>query len=254
MSIIFFDIDGTLAEGTKVPQSAADAVARTRKRGNLVFICSGRPLRYATAHFGAYADGFVCSNGRLAVHGEQVIIDQALNPNQIAHIVRILDKHDAGYAFCAKDQQYYGGNPAYRATAEEANGPAVSLAEALDKGISLYSFDIFFGTPAERDAIARDLDDVCLVNPHGPHPSADVTVLGYGKGDAVCDITAKLGMNHSESYAFGDGINDLSMVRMAGHGVAMGNAVAELKAAAEFVTTAIGNDGVANGLVHYGLA
>ena len=44
------------------------------------------------------------------------------------------------------------------------------------------------------------------------------------------------------------------MVEAVAHGVAMGNAVDELKAVAEYVTTDIHDDGVANGLAHYGLA
>ena len=55
-----------------------------------------------------------------------------------------------------------------------------------------------------------------------------------------------------DTIAIGDNVNDLSMIQAVAHGVAMGNAVDELKAAAEYVTTAIDNDGVANGLAHYG--
>ena len=51
----------------------------------------------------------------------------------------------------------------------------------------------------------------------------------------------------------GDGVNDVCMLEAAGHGVAMGNAVPETKAAAEYVTDDIDKDGVYNGLKHYGL-
>lgn len=254
MAIIFFDIDGTLAWGTRVPASAAAAVARTRAAGNLVFICTGRPRRYAQEHFGSYADGFVCSNGRLAVRGDEVVVSRPLTSEQTSTIVRILDSLDAGYAFFAADGLFYGGNPAYRHVAEEVNGPTSELALALDAGTDLYSFDVYFKDVSEREAITQALDGLCLVNPHGPHPSVDVTVLGYGKGDAVCDVAAALGIDREQTYAFGDGINDLSMIQMAAHGVAMGNAVDELKAAAEFVTTNIDEDGVAGGLAHFGLA
>lgn len=253
MAVIFFDIDGTLAVGTAVPQSAAEAVAKTRTLGNLVFICTGRPLRYARANFGVYADGFVCSNGRLAVHGDEVVINRPISAKQTTAIADVLDSFGVGYAFCGLDDLFYGGNPKFRQLAKDVNGPSRELSEAMRDGTDLYNFDIYFDDPAQRDGIAAKLDDLCLVNPHGPHPSADVTVLGYGKGDAVRDITAALGMQHENSYAFGDGINDLSMVKMAGHGVAMGNAVPELKAAASYVTSDICNDGVANGLAHLGL-
>ena len=134
------------------------------------------------------------------------------------------------------------------------HGPVRPFAEALERGVGLFSFDVYFKDASEREAIARALGDLCLVNPHGPHPSADVTVLGYGKGDAVRDVAAALGIAHEDTYAFGDGVNDISMVEEVAHGVAMGNAVDELKAVAEFVSSDIHDHGVAHGLEHYGLA
>lgn len=254
MAIIFFDIDGTLAEGTRVPESAAAAVARTRAAGNLVFICTGRPRGYAESTFGAYADGFVCCNGRLAVRGGERVIERAIDRAQVDEIREILDGFGAGYAFFGEDDLFYGGNDRYRAVAEQVHGPTGRLDEALASGTRLFSFDIYFEDAAERDAIAAALGDLCLVNPHGPHPSADVTVLGYGKGDAVVDVAAALGIPRAETYAFGDGVNDISMVQAVAHGVAMGNAMDELKVVAEHVTSDIHDDGVARGLAHYGLA
>ena len=254
MHIVFFDIDGTLATGREVPESAAAAVERLRARGDLVFICTGRPKAYAQAAFGTYADGFVCNNGRLAVRGDDVLIDAALTSDQIERITTTLDRCEAGYAFFGNGYACYGGNPAYRATAEAVQG-GMRMADGVDSdGPSLYNFDFYFTDPSERDHIAAELGDECLVNPHGPHPSADVTVVGADKGDAVRGVAAALGVAIEDTFAFGDGINDLSMIQAAGHGVAMGNAVDEVKAAAEYVTTDIDEDGVANGLAHYGLA
>lgn len=254
MAIIFFDIDGTLAEGTRVPRSAAAAIARTRELGNLVFICTGRPRAYAEGTFGAYADGFVCCNGRLAVRGGERVIGRAITPDELAVIRPILDRFAAGYAFFGEDALFYGGNQAYRHVAEEVHGPCGNLDEALASDTEVFSYDIYFANAAERDAIARALEGVGLVNPHGPHPSADVTVSGYGKGDACRDVCEALGIAREDSYAFGDGVNDISMIEAVGHGVAMGNAMDEVKAVAEFVTTDIHSDGVANGLAHYRLA
>ena len=106
MSVIFFDIDGTLATGTTVPESAAAAVAHARAAGNYVFICTGRPRRYAQEHFGAYADGFVCSNGRLAVCDGRVLVNKPVKASQVEAIIRVLDEHRAGYAFFSVDELY----------------------------------------------------------------------------------------------------------------------------------------------------
>lgn len=53
--------------------------------------------------------------------------------------------------------------------------------------------------------------------------------------------------------AFGDGGNDESMLRAAGVGVAMGNALDSVKAHADYVTTDVDNDGVWNALKHFGI-
>lgn len=254
MRIAFFDIDGTLATGTKVPESAADALERMRAAGDLVFICTGRARAYAEANFSDYADGFVCNNGRMAFMGEKTLVDAALSAEQVQQLTTALDSVGAGYAFFEVHDAYYGGPEKYRPTAEGVlklgKLPRLNDPSALHA----YNFDIYFDDAAHRQRAAEALGESCLVNPHGPHPSADVTVKGADKGDAVRGVAAALGVAIEDTYAFGDGINDLSMIVAAGHGIAMGNAVDELKAAAEFVTTDIDDDGVARGLAHFGLA
>ncbi len=254
MRIAFFDIDGTLATGTAVPQSAAEALRRMRANGDLVFICTGRARAYVEANFGDYADGFVCSNGRMAFMGEKTLVDAQLTAEQVTQFTQALDAVGAGYAFFGERDAWYGGEEKYRSVAE----PVLKLGHLPriedPASIHAYNFDIYFDDAEHRARATEALGDACLVNPHGPHPSADVTVIGADKGDAVRGVAAALGVAIEDTYAFGDGINDLSMIVAAGHGIAMGNAVDELKEAAEFVTADIDEDGVALGLAHFGLA
>ena len=53
--------------------------------------------------------------------------------------------------------------------------------------------------------------------------------------------------------AFGDGGNDISIIKEAGVGVAMGNAGENLKQVADFITTHVDEDGVRNALLEYGV-
>ena len=62
-----------------------------------------------------------------------------------------------------------------------------------------------------------------------------------------------LGLNIEETMAFGDGGNDISIVREAGTGVAMGNAGDNLKQVADFITTHVDEEGVKNALLHFGV-
>lgn len=65
------------------------------------------------------------------------------------------------------------------------------------------------------------------------------------KGTAVKALAEHLGLNRDEVMTLGDQANDLAMIEYAGTGVAMGNAIDEIKAASQFVTRTNLEDGVA---------
>jgi Cof subfamily protein (haloacid dehalogenase superfamily) len=252
MNLVFFDIDGTLATGKHVPESAAEGLRLLRENGNLVFICTGRNPAYAEKNFGQYADGFICCNGRLAVKGGEVLYSHPLSDEQIREIVKRMDAVGAGYAFLGTDEGYYGGDPAgYEVMSRVQDKGFVK--NGLAEHMNVYTFDAYLGTPDRISVIQEALDGFAIANPHGPHPSADITVLGVDKGTALVHVAEVLGVLLENTYGFGDGRNDICMLKAVGHGIAMGNAIDETKAAAEYVTTDINDNGVWNGLKHYGL-
>ncbi|MBQ9389489.1 MAG: HAD-IIB family hydrolase, partial [Synergistaceae bacterium] len=71
------------------------------------------------------------------------------------------------------------------------------------------------------------------------------------KGDGLKFLTEYLGLPIESTLAFGDGLNDISMIKAAGIGAAMANAVAEVKEAADYVTLDCNNDGVAEGVKRF---
>lgn len=252
-NIVYFDIDGTLATGKNVPESAAKAIEQLREKGDLVFICTGRNVAYARDNFGAYADGFICNNGRIAVLGDEVLLEKPLSYQQIQEIIRILEPLDTAYIFHGNERGYAGGNPEGFKVLEDT-GDKGHLTRCDDfSQVKVYSFDTWVRDREHLAQITEAFRGKVLVNPHGPHPSADMTIEGYDKGDAALAVAERLGVKRENTFAFGDGINDISMLVKAGHGIAMGNGFEEVKKAAEYVTTGINDDGVANGLKHYGL-
>ena len=86
------------------------------------------------------------------------------------------------------------------------------------------------------------------------HPAfTDVTALGADKGEGLLAMARYFGLNPDHTMAFGDGGNDSTMIRKAGIGVAMGNAIDELKVEADYITTSVDNDGIREALHHFGL-
>ena len=73
----------------------------------------------------------------------------------------------------------------------------------------------------------------------------EINCAGADKGKALLELAKHLGISPAQTMAFGDGTNDLTMLRAAGCGVAMGNAHPSVKAAADRVTSDCDADGVA---------
>lgn len=71
--------------------------------------------------------------------------------------------------------------------------------------------------------------------------------------EGILPMATHMGLNPQHTIAFGDGGNDSSMIRAAGIGVAMGNALESLKAEADHTTTSVDDDGVLNALRHFNL-
>ena len=84
------------------------------------------------------------------------------------------------------------------------------------------------------------------------HPAfTDITVKGANKGNALITVARQLELDINECIAFGDGGNDLSILKAAGIGVAMGNANDDVKAVANYVTTSVDENGIWNALKHF---
>lgn len=95
----------------------------------------------------------------------------------------------------------------------------------------------------ERKIVFFDVDGTLLSEDNVIPPSAI---------KAVQWLQAK-GIKQENCYAFGDGLNDIEMLKMVGTGVAMGSAPSEVKEAADVITTACTEDGILKGLQKVGL-
>lgn len=252
MNIIFTDIDGTLANGPDVPDSAKQAIHDLRMHGDIIFICTGRPLSYVKKHFYKYANGFICNNGRLAVMGCcEKLYDAPVEESLLENVKQAVEKYDIGATFFTEKNAYYIGN-------DEGYEELMKIwdRDFLTKGTPkkpVYSFDVYYKNQKIKNKLDEDWKGICLLNPHGPHPSADVTILGSDKGDALKAVAKYLNVPIENTYAFGDGMNDICMLKAAGHGIAMGNAQEEVKEVAEYVTEAMDQKGFYNACQKYSL-
>ena len=104
---------------------------------------------------------------------------------------------------------------------------------------------VLFDSAAQLWAAYHELEDEFTMIPYDTGLiRMDVYCKGFTKGTACEYLYQKLGIDQKDTYAFGDGVNDMEMFELVGHGIAMGNANDEVKEAADEVTDNIDHDGI----------
>ena len=78
-------------------------------------------------------------------------------------------------------------------------------------------------------------------------------VPGCHKASGLKRLVERWGISPEQCAAFGDGGNDITMLRHAAIGVAMGQAKEDVKAAADYVTAPIDEDGISKAMKHFGI-
>ena len=104
---------------------------------------------------------------------------------------------------------------------------------------------------AYKKAVAELADDYEILI-HAA-PVAEFVPKGYSKASGIRKACELFSVAQEDTYAFGDSVNDLDMLRYVAHGIAMGNGTKEAKEAAEYVTADLKEDGIYRGLEYYGL-
>lgn len=255
---LFFDIDGTLVsfKTHAIPQSAVDALTEAHRRGIRIFISTGRPIAIITnlGQIAPLIDGYVTTNGAYSFVGADVVACHAMDATDVQAIIADADRAD--YSLIVVGQRrvvvYNRKDIVDRIFVHDLG------VDALDYSLTLADLKdepILQMTPfitAEQEALLARHVSHCTFGRWHPE-FVDITRDHIDKARGLREMAAHLGLDISQTMAFGDGGNDIPILRQAGIGVAMGNSTAEVQAAANYVTTHIDDDGVARALHHFGL-
>ena len=114
----------------------------------------------------------------------------------------------------------------------------------------IFQMSAFF--PIEREAEIMKRFPGCTTTRWYP-TFTDINAIGVDKSVGLSKIGDYFGFGIDEMMSFGDGGNDISMIKYAGTGVAMGNAGEEVKLAADYITTSVDDDGIGDALRHFGV-
>ena len=256
--IIALDIDGTLTNSRKMISSRTKSkLMMFQKNGGRIVLASGRPTQgimpYASelrlGQFGgfimAYNGGTVieCSTG-------EAVSDSRIPKSFIPSICELIKDYPVGIN-TYKDGKLYAGQQINKYTIRQARINFMPL-EFDDDFAENVTFDVPKCLLQGEPQVISELEEK-LVSAFGSELGIfrsepfllEIVPKGIDKAKSLDGLLRRLNIPADQSIAFGDGFNDVSMIRYAGLGIAMSNAPDAVKNAADFVTASNDEDGVA---------
>lgn len=251
---IFFDIDGTLVSFRthEISKSVLDVLYELKAKGVKLYISSGRHRLIMDNLSGFPFDGYICMNGALVIDGGEVVGRHPLAPEDAAEVAGFAERNRVPCVlFAEKDIVMNCHNDITDRVFKMIRLPKplpATLAPYLDRPV--YQFTIFINKDTEAQLLPSLRNSVT----ERWHPEfTDIDPENISKAEGIAEIIARHGIAREEVMAVGDGGNDISMIRYAGIGVAMGNAADDVKMNADYVTSTVDEDGIAAAVRHFGI-
>ncbi len=273
--IVFLDVDGTLIDyEAKCPDSAKRAVELARANGHKVYICTGCSKAEIAQRDLPELDGMIGANGGYVEDAGEVVMHQSLTTDEVRHIVDWCNDRHLGFYLEANSGMYINE---WFVEQAPATMKRYALGKGADDAAAEAAADSFIGGMTRTDDLYRDdVNKVSFIlSTYQDHldskeefPTLEANTWG-GKGElalfgdlgptgitkkhAIAVLLEHLGASQADTISFGDAKIDLSMFEMCAYNVAMGNGGPEIKAAADYITDDVNEDGLYNAFRHLGL-
>lgn len=251
------DLDGTLVNSQKVISPATkEALFQAQKQGLRLILCSGRPTQGITKlaeelELSRYG-GFVVSFNGARIYdckAGKPILEKTLPGDELEKVIRYakafgtpLLTHDATHVLTDD------GTDEYVCLEAWINHLEVEQVDDLLERLDFPVFKFIAVGPGEHLAeVEPKMREALGANFHVMRSEPfflEIMAKGVDKALALDWLMQHQGVDERALIACGDGYNDISMVKFAGFGVAMGNAREEVKACANWVTKTNDEDGL----------
>lgn len=263
-SIIALDLDGTLTNSEKnITPRTFDALMKAQREGVRLVLASGRPTfgiaalanQLQLADYGGYVLSY--NGGRIIDWCEKtVIFSQVVDQKLVPILYDFAEKAQLPIVTYLPEAILASKNEGeYLAEEARINGmPIVVAQNFVEEAMQIAGGSTKFLIPGEPELLIQlesemkaALSEQMEVFRSAPF-FLELPPKGIDKAQSLQRLLTHLGLERESLMAFGDGFNDLSMIQFAGQGVAMANAVEEVKSIADFVTTSNEEDGIAHAL------
>ncbi|UQS84992.1 sugar-phosphatase [Apilactobacillus apisilvae] len=258
IKLIAIDIDGTLLnEENVLAQETIDAITEARQKGIKVVLCTGRPLTGVKKYLkqlniSGHDEYAITFNGSQVQNADGQIIEKTnITHEDFLELEKLSHKLGTNFQIETADCIYATNrdlSPYSIAESYLVNMPIkVRKPEEIDKSIEVVKA-MLIADPSVIDSsfekISNELFERFAVVKSTP-VFIEFMNKNSSKGNALDSLAKDLNLTADNVMAIGDQNNDMSMIKYAGTGVAMGNGVDELKTVANKITKTNKENGVA---------
>lgn len=265
--LIAMDMDGTLLDSSQqITPFTARTLREVRKQGVKLAICSGR----SPGDLALFAleneledcallslNGTYCFESPLAAPFCNHVLDESLLNDTLA----VIQEAKMSFACYAQNrvvifpqegetEEHFWVSHSGGLLAPEVSYHEKGLSHVREIGVN--KIIALAKTQADWEQVHKRLLGLERLDVSSSWPlNFELMPLPYGKGTAVAELAARLGLNASQVMACGDYDNDIGMIEWAKYGVAMANATERVRNAAAFLTRSNDEDGVAHAILRH---
>lgn len=273
IKMIVMDMDGTLYRNDKsIDPSTIEILKQCQKQGIVLVLASGRncsDLLKVTDILDMRETGYI-----VGINGLEIMclkdgsheVEGQLDSKDASYVFKLAHRYDLkGIAFTF-ERFYFYVKPYHRwwnriLSFFEGKLKEIGFEGEMVNNCYLKHPDDLI-EPAINKLILQD-DKIVQLKPKLMSALADYDVMivgprwleimkkGISKGKGVLKVAQRLGISHDEIMCFGDAENDLSMIECVKYGIAMGNAMENVKAAAYYVTDTNMQQGITKAIEHF---
>ena len=257
--LLVLDVDGTLLNDEReISKRTLAALLKVQQMGVRIVLASGRPTYglmplAKTLELGNYG-GFVLSyNGCQIIKAQngEILIERRINPEMLPYLEKKARKN--GFAiFTYHDDTLITDSPDNEYIKNEAllNNLKIIREDEFSTAIDFAPCKCMLVSDKEKALIGLEQHwekrlagtlDAFRSEPY----FLEVVPCGVNKANTLGALLEHLGVTREEVIAVGDGVCDVTMLQLAGMGVAMGHSQDSVKVCADYVTASNEEDGVA---------
>lgn len=256
-----FDLDGTLLnEDKNISAKDLESIKLLRENGVEIFIASGRSDMFSLPYLELIGSKtpIISSNGALVRNpfDNTIIYSNFINDTYVNRFISYVKENNLNILAYSLDFVYYYVNAEilikelFRNNKAEINyirmcDPSMLKYDRILKLLIIDEHKNIF----KRQEELIDLLDLYVVS--SGYNLLDIMAKGVSKGDALKNLADYYKMNPEDIVVFGDNYNDIEMFNFAGNSIAMGNAVDDVKACANFVTKSNNENGISYAIENF---